>query len=122
MEEQSSECECNYLGAVLRSSAATRMNRLAVIAAQGTHSFILQTLRKTVPSYAVETLRELRAALMEQEAGEVIALDIRGISHEDTALLAQCLAESSAAQGLVYVMSAAQFCLFEDVAFDFVCR
>lgn len=122
MEERSDGFEFNYLGAVLKSSAARGMSRIGVVVEAGVQSFALQIIRAAVPTYGVETLRELRIALMEQEPGGVIALDIRGISRADTALLAPCLAESSDARGLVYVMTPRQFDLFEDVAFDFVYR
>ncbi len=122
MEEQSKIDDSHYMQTLLKSSAVKKMSRLGVIAERGESSFALQMIRETVETYAVESLSELRVALMQQEAQGVIAADIRWLSSADIALLAPCLAQSRQAKGIVYVMTAEQFCLFEAVNFDFVYR
>ena len=122
MEDNRTGDEFDYLGGVLRSEAATRMNRIGVVVERGMQTFTVQAIRTTVPTYAVETLRELRGALMEQEPGKVIALDIRDIPLADVQVLAPCLGESREARGLVYILTAEQFKCFENVSFDFVYR
>lgn len=111
-----------YLAGVISSNAARSMTRLAVIAERGVESYGLQLIRETVPTFALETLRELRGALGTQAPGEVIALDVRLMPLEDVLVLAPCLRESRGSKGLVYVITTAQFELLGDVDFDFVYR
>lgn len=120
---------------VAESGSVNRLERAALITRDSRVCFTVAALRGMVPTFAVESLAELRAALSvcfeerwEAQQSEpkgsstkLFALDITRIPLADTALLGQSLSGATAL-GAVYVVTPEQFELFEEGTFDFVIR
>lgn len=109
-----------YYAEVLKSSVGKTLSRMAVIAPRGIESFVLQELRSEVLMYEVRTIAELRAAFKSQDSMSIPSFDIRELKLGDTAILADCLSTSLAPDRVIYLMTSAQFDLFENVFFDVV--
>lgn len=112
-----------------------RFGRLALVADHSGMSMAAARLRELVPTFCVSSLGEVVDALLahergswaqEQQAtepgpGALVGLDISGIPLDETRLFAANLLGSHAT-GTVYVMTSAQFELFDPSLFDFVVR
>jgi hypothetical protein len=117
------------------SGGTTLMKRLALVVNESRASHAVSMVRETLPTFAVETLAELRSALTEcfnehssviaseahKQTHGVFAIDMTGISLVETALFASHL-RSAPQFGVLYVITPKQFDLFEDGTFDFVVR
>lgn len=117
---------------VAANGPTDHIKRIALITPDSRGSFAVAALRGELPTFVVESLSELRAALttcFEQRAEEakdgsnlgMFALDITRLSLSDTALIGESLG-SATALGNVYVLTPEQFELFEEGTFDFVVR
>ncbi len=112
-----------------------RFGRLALVVEHSGMSMAAARLRELVPTFGVSSLVEIVDALLAHERGAcvqeaeaaepgpgmLVGLDISGVSLDDTKLFAGNLL-SSRATGTVYVMTPAQFSLFDSSLFDFVVR
>jgi len=112
-----------------------RFGRLALVVDHSGMSMAAARLRELVPTFCVSSLGEIVDALMAHEQGAwsqgpqaaeagpgaLMGLDISGVPLDDTRLFATNLLGSHAT-GTVYVMTSAQFELFDPSLFDFVVR
>ncbi len=118
MENQNSKDD--YFCRVLKSNTSEGSMRLAVILEKKIHTFLLTELRNMCNTYVISNFKELSTAFAEQEKSALISLDLREMSEDDVSIFAKNLENSVVDSGIVYVMTAAQFKLFENVNFDFV--
>ncbi len=116
--------DTEYAARILGGGVAGELGRMAIVAAAGKVGFVESELRRMVPTYVVESLRELRQAFAQSQAVEqqLVALDIRDLTLEDTETLGSCLAATPSHRGVVYLMSSDQFGYFAQVEFGFVFR
>jgi len=120
------------------SGGLGKLGRLALVVEDSGMSMAAARLRQLVPTVCVSSLGEIVEALAAHElgslppadegqdrdarsAGLLIGLDISTIPHDQVELFAGNLLYSRAS-GTVYVMTPAQFGLFDPGLFDYVVR
>ena len=113
-----------YTEKILRHAEHSGSGRIAVIAGRGSRSYVVEEVRNTVPTYLVNSLKELRQAFMDvaKTRQKLIALDLRELPIDETELFAGQLALSTGNIGLVYIITKTQFAFFDGVEFGFVVK
>lgn len=117
---ENSRPEDKHFISLVESGIGEEFGRMAIITNHMGDSFTLAALRDSVPTFIISSLEEFRASL--RDVNELIAVDLRRLPHEETETLAKSLRNARVEMGIVYVLSDAQFNLFEDVQFGFVLR
>ena len=124
----------NMLMGLASAGGTKNIKRIALVVQNSRMSFTTAGLRELVPTFVVDSLRELRQALTMHHEGaiaanddrthtypELIALDITNFNDEDLELFAGYLSTTSEL-GVVYVLTPKQFDIFKPGTFDFVVR
>lgn len=114
----------SYTTKVITNPVAQSLGRIAVVKRARARGYLSEEVRRSVPTYLVSSLDEVRGALLdaERDAAAVLGLDICELPQTDTELVASEARGPIGDRGIVYLLTPEQFCLFEPGVFGYVAK